>query len=117
MRFRYQQYGFASEDEFNRAIKRFHDQGLHQRQIAEQIGCSRLTIIKAFRIFKIKPKKGMLHEKLKFKTEKDMIKRFEDLYNEGFSQKDIATTFKSSPLSNMFFIYNFVSFFIVLWYI
>ena len=97
--FKFQMYGFKSEQEFGNEIRRFHDSGMNQKEIAKQIKCSRLTVIKAFKHFDIKARVGILHEKCGFSSDEEMTREFVKLYYFGFSQKDIAEKFSISSLS------------------
>ena len=93
MNFKYSKYGFNSENDFKKAIRQFHDRGLYQHQIAEQVGCSRLTIIKAFRHFNIKSiRKNLLFRKCKFKSDKEMAQEFAKFLQPRVPPTRLATT-------------------------
>ena len=60
---RYRNYGFKSDQEFKKTICEAYNSGLSQKQIAEKIGCSRHTIIKAFKYFEIKSEVAGIHSR------------------------------------------------------
>lgn len=99
-KFKLQKYGFKSEKEFSESLHKMQDSGLSQNQICKQLKCSKLTIIKAFKKFKLSSNYcGYSYKKSGFKSEEDMIKEFKKFYNAGLSLNNIARSFNLSTLS------------------
>ena len=100
MTIKYQKYGFKNIKEFRRNIEKLYGQGLSQQEIASQIGCSRPTLLKAFKEFNIKKtNRNALYFKCKFISEIEMVEKFKELYNKGLSLREIAVHYSASKLS------------------
>lgn len=105
MSFKYQKYGFKTEEKFGSAIRQMYEDGSSQREIAETLKCSRLTIIKAFKHFHIDSiRRNELYRKCGLNSEKDMANKFQELYQKGLSQREISKLFKVSivPVTRIF---------------
>lgn len=100
MAFRYKKYGFNSEKELCETLRAMNESGLTQKQIAQKLRSSRLTVNKMFDHFGIgAANRHVIHKKCGFESEKEFIAAVKDLYAKGFSQREIAQHFKVSLVS------------------
>ena len=100
MTIKHQRYGFKSAEELKKNIEKLYGRGLSQQEIASQIGCSRPTLLKAFKEFNIKKtNRNALYFKCGFNSNDEMVDKFRELYGKGLSLREIAIHYDVSKLS------------------
>jgi transcriptional regulator with XRE-family HTH domain len=100
MALQYKRYGFETEEALGEAVKKMHEAGQSQKQVAQKLSCSRLTVIKMFKHYDIKSEDHhVLYKKCGYGSEEEFIEAVKNLYEKGLSQREIAKHFGVSLVS------------------